>query len=397
MSETPGGDSPSEMDEHPDIFQDDPYGGSFQKETVSDDSPIENLFSRLSGGGKKGLPPSGGGKDPDDEEDDGMLRMSFLDHLGELRSRIIRALVGFGLIFLVCLVFSNQLWLVVQAPAVDAFKRLTVQAQQADDEKVAEVCKPPATETNSTACAEAVKTAKTPKQSGSLVGIDPMEQFSILWMWTPLVASLFVGSPWILYQIWAFIAPGLYKSERRWAVPFVLTTAGLFITGGLFAYFVAFRFGLTFLLGLGGFAGIKPMISIDKYFELFVDVMLGVSAVFEMPIIIFFLVLLRLASPKFLMEHSRYAILAIVIIAAIITPTPDVFNLMLFAVPMSLLFFVGVFAGYLLVLHREKRKFPWGKVLPYILALLVILGIAGWVLVTKYHYHLVRYWPFLTK
>ncbi len=394
MSDTPGGDSP----EHPDIYPDDPYGGTFKKANVSEDSPIENWFSRLSGGGKKGLPPAGGGpKDPDDEEDDGMLRMSFLDHLGELRSRIIRALVGFGVIFLVCLVFSNQLWLIVQAPAVEAFKRLVVQSQQADEEKVQEVCKPPATEATSAPCAEAVKVAKTPKVSGSLVGIDPMEQFSILWMWTPLVASLFVGSPWILYQIWAFIAPGLYKSERKWAVPFVLTTAGLFITGGLFAYFIAFRFGLTFLLGLGGFAGIRPMISIDKYFELFVDVMLGVSAVFEMPIIIFFLVLLRLASPKFLMEHSRYAILAIVIIAAIITPTPDVFNLMLFAVPMSLLFFVGVFAGYLLVLHREKRKFPWSKVLPYILALLVILAIAGWLLVTKYHYHLVKHWPYLMK
>src|SRR5271167_1254242 len=139
MNETPGGDSPSPMEDHPDIYPDDPYGGSFKKEHVSDDSPIESFFSRLSGGGKKGLPPAGGGpKDPEDEEDDGMLRMSFLDHLGELRSRIIRALVGFGVIFLVCLVFSNQLWLVVQAPAVEAFKRLVIQAQQADDEKVQE-------------------------------------------------------------------------------------------------------------------------------------------------------------------------------------------------------------------------------------------------------------------
>ena len=165
----------------------------------------------------------------------------------------------------------------------------------------------------------------------------------------------------------------------------------------MFAYFIAFRYGLTFLLGLGGFAGIKPMISIDKYFELFVDVMLGVSAIFEMPVIIFFLVLLRLATPKFLMEHSRYAILAIVIIAAIITPTPDVFNLMLFAVPMCMLFFVGVFAGYLLVLHREKRRFPWAKVLPWLLAMLVILAAIGFVMVTKYHYHLVKHWPFLIK
>jgi sec-independent protein translocase protein TatC len=388
------------MDEHPDIYPNDPYGGSPKKDNVSDDdSPIEKMLARFSqgGGGKKLPPPSGGDGGDGDDEEDGMLRMSFLDHLGELRSRIIRALVGFGLVFLVCLVFSNQLWLIVQAPAVEAFRRLTVQAQQNDDEKVQEVCKPPATPATSAPCAEAKKTADTPKISGSLVGIDPMEQFSILWMWTPLVASIFLASPWILYQIWAFIAPGLYKSERRWAIPFVLTTAGLFITGGLFAYFIAFRYGLTFLLGLGGFAGIRPMISIDKYFELFVDVMLGVSAIFEMPVIIFFLVLLRLATPKFLMEHSRYAILAIVIIAAIITPTPDVFNLMLFAVPMCLLFFVGVFAGYLLVLHREKRGFPWRKVMPWLLVLLVIVALVVWVLVAHYHFHLVKHWPFLMR
>src|SRR5580698_9319718 len=391
------------MDEHPDIYPDDPYGGSAKKDSVSeDDSPIEKMLARFSqgGGGKKNLPPAsggGGGDDGGDEEEEGMLRMSFLDHLGELRSRIIRALVGFGLVFLVCLVFSNQLWLIVQAPAVEAFHRLAKQEEQADREKVAQVCAPPATEASSPACADATKIAKTPKTGGSLVGIDPMEQFSILWMWTPLVASIFLGSPWILYQIWAFIAPGLYKSERRWAVPFVLTTAGLFITGGLFAYFIAFRYGLTFLLGLGGFAGIKPMISIDKYFELFVDVMLGVSAIFEMPVIIFFLVLLRLATPKFLMEHSRYAILAIVILAAIITPTPDVFNLMLFAVPMCMLFFVGVFAGYLLVLHREKRRFPWGKVLKWIGLIALVMAVAGFVMVTRYHFHLVRHWPFLMK
>jgi sec-independent protein translocase protein TatC len=391
------------MDEHPDIYPDDPYGGAIKKDNVSqDDSPIENLLARFSqkGGGGKKLPPpasGGGGDDGGDDEEEGMLRMSFLDHLGELRSRIIRALVGFGLVFLVCLVFSNQLWLIVQAPAVEAFRRLGQSAQQADEERVKEACKAPATEATSAPCADAVKLLNAPRVSGSLVGIDPMEQFSILWMWTPLVASIFLGSPWILYQIWAFIAPGLYKSERRWAVPFVLTTAGLFITGGLFAYFIAFRYGLTFLLGLGGFAGIKPMISIDKYFELFVDVMLGVSAIFEMPVIIFFMVLLRIATPKFLMEHSRYAILAIVIIAAIITPTPDVFNLMLFAVPMCMLFFVGVFAGYLLVLHREKRRFPWAKVLPWLLVALVILAVAAFVMVTKYHYHLVKHWPFLMK
>jgi sec-independent protein translocase protein TatC len=271
------------------------------------------------------------------DEDDALLRMSFLEHLVELRSRIIKALIGFGVIFLACIAFSDRLWLIVQAPAVEAFRKLG---------------------------------------SGELVGINAMEQFEIIWMWTPLVASLFLGAPWILYQIWAFIAPGLYQRERKFALPFVLTTAGLFIVGGLFAYFVVFRYALTFLLGIGQFAGVKTTLSIDSYFEYFVNAMLGVSLIFEMPVVIFFLVLLRIASPKFLMMHSRYAIVGIVIIAAVITPTADAVNLSLFAVPMCALFFVGVFAGYLLVLHRESRQFPWRRTLLWLLGCLIAGGIA---------------------
>jgi sec-independent protein translocase protein TatC len=275
------------------------------------------------------------------DEEQGMLRMSFLEHLTELRSRILRALAGFGIIFLACVMFSDRLWLVVQAPAIEAFHKLG---------------------------------------RGGLVGITPMEQFEIIWMWTPLVASLFLGSPWILYQIWAFIAPGLYQHERKWAVPFVFSTAGLFLLGGLFAYFVVFRVALTFLLGIGGFAGVTMTLSIDSYFEYFVDAMLGVSLIFEMPVLIFFLVLLRIASPRFLLEHSRYAILVIVIVAAVVTPTPDAVNLSLFAVPMCLLFFVGIFAGYLLVLHRERRRFPGKAVILWLVAVM-ILGAAGWLLI----------------
>jgi sec-independent protein translocase protein TatC len=284
--------------------------------------------------------------------EDSLPRMSFLEHLEELRTRIIRALVGFGAIFLACLAFSDRLWLIVQAPAVEAFRKLG---------------------------------------TGGLVGINAMEQFEIIWMWTPLVASLFLGSPWILYQIWAFIAPGLYERERKWAIPFVLTTAGLFLAGGLFAYFLAFRYGLTFLLGIGKFAGITTTLSIDSYFDLFVDVILGVSLIFEMPVVIFFLVLLRLATPKFLLDHSRYAILGIIIVASFITPTTDVVNMSLFAVPMCLLFFVGVFAGYLLVLHREQRRFPWMRVVLWTLAALLTLAAACWIIAVRHHYHLLRH------
>src|SRR5260370_42444434 len=114
----------------------------------------------------------------------------------------------------------------------------------------------------------------------------------------------------------------------------------MLISGGLFPYFLAFRYGLEFPLGIGMSNNVRPVVTITEYFDLFVNVTLGVGLVFELPVLIFFLTLLRLASPRFLFRHSRYAILAIVIIAAIVTPTPYVFNLMLFAIPIVLLSFV---------------------------------------------------------
>ena len=180
------------------------------------------------------------------------------------------------------------------------------------------------------------------------------------------------------------------------ALPFVLLTAGLFITGGCFAYFLAFRYGLEFLLGIGMSNNVQPMVTITEYFDLFVNVMLGVALVFELPVVIFLLTLLHLLSPRFLLRHSRYAVLAIVIAAAIITPTPDVFNLMLFAVPMCALYFVGVFAGLALVLRREGRTFPWRKIIQIVVIVLLIAGaiIAAMI---HFHMHLINKWPYVTK
>src|SRR5260221_4532833 len=125
--------------------------------------------------------------------------------------------------------------------------------------------------------------------------------------------------------------------------------------------------------------------------------MLGVRLVFEMPVVIFFLTLLRIVTPKFLVSNSRYAILIIVIIAAIVTPTPDVFNMMLFAVPMVALFYVGILASYMLTLSREGKKFPWGMVLSIVgLVALIAAGLIYFA-VTKYGYHFVRHWPFLIR
>jgi sec-independent protein translocase protein TatC len=301
-------------------------------------------------------PPPPDDWDPYAEDDaDGMLRMSFMEHLDELRSRIIRILIGGGVAFVLAFAFASPLWTFMQAPLREAITGV----------------------------------------NGDIIAIDPLEQFQIIYIWGPLVASLFVAAPWVIYQVWAFISPGLYPRERRWAVPFILITAGLFVAGGAFAYYVAFRYALTFLLSIGADSGVKPTISIDRYFSLFVNVILGISVVFELPVVVFFLTLLRITTPGFLMRNSRYAVLVIVFLAALITPTPDVVNLTLFAVPMTLLYFLGVFASYLLVLHREKQKFPWKAFGLWLTAVVVIVLGAAAFLINYYDYQVVPRWPFV--
>ena len=350
MDEKKGGDLSPDQKNKP-VYPEDPFAEVPASKAV---------VTTPAGGGRKPPPPPPDDEEEPDRDDEGMLRMSFLEHLEELRSRLIKALLGFVVAFVACVGFSMQLWDIIRAPAFDAMVKIGI---------------------------------KDPE----LVIIEPMESFMIIWFKLPLVVSLFIGSPWVLYQVWAFISPGLYKRERRWAVPFVAVTAGLFISGGLFAYFVAFRYGLAFLLGLGLSGGVRPMITVTHYFDLFVDVILGVALVFELPVVIFFLTLLRIVSPRFLMRHSRYAILAIVILAAVVTPTPDVFNMMLFAVPMVALYFVGLFASYLLVLRREGRSFPWKQALPFIgIGIVVLAGIAFFAF-RHYHYHILNHWPYLTR
>ena len=261
---------------------------------------------------------------PAGSPDESMLRMSFMEHLEELRSRILKSLAGVGVAFVFSILFTNQLWRLVSQPVDAALRELGLHQ--------------------------------------NLVFTAPMEAFNTVWVKLPMLAAVFLASPWVLYQVWAFIAPGLYESERRWATPFVLSTAGLFVAGGLFSYFVAFRYGLTFLLGVGRDLNIQPMVAVSEYFDLFINVTLGIGVVFELPVLLFLLTLLHIVSPAFLLVNSRYAILALTIVAAVISPTQDVINLMVLLVPMCALYFLGVFASYALVLRREQRRFPWKKV-----------------------------------
>lgn len=362
-AETAPGDAPPEgygeaeyRDDYHDGYptEESSSGGAASVPAVAEEPPPAST----SGGA--GAPPPEPPPSGEDDEEEGMLRMSFLEHLEELRARIIKALIGIGVAFALSLTFTNELWRVISAPAVDALRSLGY-------------------------------------PNPGLTQIKPMEVFNVIWIKLPILCSIFLASPWVLYQVWAFISPGLYRRERRWAAPFIICSAGLFIAGGVFAYFVAFRFGLTFLLSIGRGNYITPMVSVTEYFDLFVNVTLGVGIVFELPVLIFFLTLLRVVTPGFLVRNSRYAILVIFLLAAVVTPTPDVFNLMMFAVPMVLLFYIGIFGSYLLVLHRENRRFPWIKLLYAAAVVVLLVGSAVYLAITKYGYQLVLHWPFLTR
>lgn len=356
---TEAADPASASTEDPSSYYEDPYAFETEGSQYNPETAVATTEPAPPPAIPPPPPPPPPAEDEEDEDDDGMLRMSFLGHLEELRLRIVRALMGVGVAFGFSLFFSDFLWDIVIEPVTSALREIGV------DDK--------------------------------LIQITPMESFNILWIKLPILAATFLSSPWILYQVWAFIAPGLYKRERRWAAPFVIISAGLFILGGMFAYFIAFRYGLTFLLGIGVGRGIAPMITVSEYFNLFVNVMLTIGIVFQMPVLIFFLTLLRIVTPGFLLANSRYAILIIVIVAAIITPTPDVFNLMLFATPMCLLFFVGVFASYLLTMSRENRRIPWRKILLISGLILVVIMVLLMFAATQYGYQFGPKWPFLTR
>jgi sec-independent protein translocase protein TatC len=184
-----------------------------------------------------------------------------------------------------------------------------------------------------------------------LVYLNPTEPFNI-YMKIGLMAGLFVASPFILYQVWAFIAPGLYRHERRYVLPFMFSTVGLFLAGGYFGYRIVYPAALDFLVGYG--KGLRPMITIGEYTDLFMTIILGLGVVFEMPILVFFLALMGLITPGWMWKNLRYSILIIVVIAAILTPTTDIMNMCVFAAPMVVLYILSIGVAWLV--HPKRRK-----------------------------------------
>ena len=176
-----------------------------------------------------------------------------------------------------------------------------------------------------------------------------------LYLQTALVGGAIMASPFILYQIWLFISPGMYSNEKKYVWPFMGATVGLFLAGAWFGYRYVLENAVRVLVFDFG-KGLHPLLTIDEYTGFFLSIILGLGICFELPILIFFLALFGIVDAKFLLRHFRYAILAIFIVAAIICPMQDPFSMILFASPMLFLYFFGVLIAYFVHPNRRKRK-----------------------------------------
>lgn len=245
--------------------------------------------------------------------DDGAV-MGFFEHLAELRRRLLYCLVGVALCCVLGLVFWEEIYEFLARPMLAAFE-------------------------------QAGMPQKRLIFTGPLVPIKFALQVG-------LYAGIFLAAPVIFWQVWLFVAPGLYRHERRLVVPFVVSSSGLFVAGAYFAHRVVLPLTLSFLLQFGR-EFFDPLISVNEYFSLWLTMVLWMGVIFELPVAIFLLSWVGLVTPAFLIHYLRHAILGIVVAAALITPTTDVFTMAVFAVPMMVLYLVGIGVSYLVQLRRR--------------------------------------------
>ncbi len=241
--------------------------------------------------------------------------MSFLEHLEELRQRLVRSVISIIVGFGVCFYFHEKIYGFLAKPLTDTLRALHM--------------------------------------PDKLVYTNPIDPFN-LYLKISAMAGLFLASPYVLYQLWLFISPGLYRNEKRYIWPFVLMTSGLFISGGLFAYRLAFPPALQFLLTFG--RRFTPMVTINEYFSIAMTIIIGVGLIFELPVIILVLSLFGIVTPKFLLRQLRYAVLVTAVAAAAIAPTPDMATLFILWIPMVGLYILSIGLSWLVYLRKNWKK-----------------------------------------
>ena len=189
-------------------------------------------------------------------------------------------------------------------------------------------------------------------QGSILVWTEPTEAF-VLYLKVALLTGILVAAPVVLWQVWLFVAPGLYAREKKLAIPFIaLGTIG-FLVGAGFSHYLLFPVTFRFL---GGFATeyMKPMLKIESVFSLYAKMMLGIGVVFQMPTAIYFLARMGVVTPRFLIRNFKYAVLVIFVVAAIITPTGDPLTQAMFAGPMIGLYVISIAIAWMFAKKRPK-------------------------------------------
>ncbi len=246
---------------------------------------------------------------PPGPEPEELPRLTLLEHLEELRHRLMVSVLAIFVGFLACWYFAPRIFHWLEEPILQYLP---------EGEKLA------------------------------FTGlVDPF----MLYIKVALLAGIFLASPVVLWQLWLFIRPGLYRHERRLAGPFLVFTTLFFVAGGYFGYRVAFPMVVKFLLEVG--KDFRQVITIQTYFAMMSKILLGLGLVFEMPILIFFLARFGLVTAGQLLRWFRWAVLAIFVVAAVITPTPDVATQTVFAVPMILLYLLGVLVAWIFAPRRR--------------------------------------------
>ena len=238
--------------------------------------------------------------------------MSILDHLDELRSRLFRVVIAYVIAMAAC-------WAVSDRALVFLLRPIRQHLYQGDD----------------------------------ITFINITEPF-LIYVKASALLAIFVAAPYILYEVWSFVSPGLYPKERRLAWPFLVFGSLFFFAGGAFGYYAAVPQASAWLISLG--EPFRAAITLRSAFTFESRIILAMGAVFEMPILIFFLSKIGLVTPRFLMRHFKLAVLAMAVIAAVMTPSGDMMTMTIFVGPMVLLYLLGVGVAWVATPAEERRR-----------------------------------------
>ncbi|HDR16506.1 MAG TPA: twin-arginine translocase subunit TatC [Desulfobacteraceae bacterium] len=225
-------------------------------------------------------------------------KLPFLGHLEELRSRLVASAIAVGIGFGICYIFAESLFLILASPLTNVMPE------------------------------------------GDHLIFTSLPEMFFTYLKVSFVSGLLLASPVVFYQMWMFVAPGLYRNEKKLVIPFVTISTFLFVGGSLFAYFIVFPFGFKFFLGFSS-DFVKALPSVKQYFSFSIKLLLAFGLVFELPVVIFFLTKLGLVTTAFLKKNRKYALLLTFVASAILTP-PDVITQCMMAVPLLTLYEVGI-------------------------------------------------------